>query len=161
MRDVPRLLSERLRSKVRHVLLVEDNPGDILLVKESFRDSRIAYVLSIANDGQEAIDFLDGIARNKNGPRPDLMLLDLNLPKINGYDVLAHVKGTEELRSIPVLVLSTSSAQSDIQRAYALSANCYLCKPAGLDEFFHLMRALQEFWLKSVEFPERGAAANA
>jgi chemotaxis family two-component system response regulator Rcp1 len=155
--NYPSILDHKA-SRAPHVLLVEDNPGDILLMKESFRNSHFAYVLSIARDGQEAIDFLNGIAGNTDASRPDLILMDLNLPKVAGLDVLAHVKGTQELRSIPVLVMSTSIDPTDIQKAYALGANCYLCKAGGLDEFFQMMRTLQAFWFRTAQFPERMAA---
>ena len=148
--------------RVPHILLVEDNPGDILLVKESFRGLGSPYQLSIAKDGRQALDFMHATLGNPSSSRPDLILLDLNLPKVSGHEVLAQLKGMMEFNQIPIIVLSTSESPADIAKAYALAANCYLCKPAGLDEFFHLMQTLMEFWLKLARFP-RGddSAASA
>jgi len=136
-----------------HILLVEDNPGDVLLVKESFRAIADNFRISVANDGQAAIEFLYGLGQFEGAARPDLVLLDLNLPKISGLDVLAHIKANVDLQEIPVLILSTSTSPDDIQKAYALSANCYLCKPSGIDDFFHMMHVIQDFWLREVRFP--------
>lgn len=146
-------MNENPASKEPHILLVEDNHGDVVLVKESFRKMASPFRLSVARDGQAAIDFLYALGQFEGATRPDLILLDLNLPKISGYDVLAHIKGSLDFQQIPVLVLSTSAAPGDIRRAYALSANCYLSKPSGIDEFFHMMRVVQEFWLRLVDFP--------
>ena len=140
--------------RVPHVLLVEDNPGDILLVQESFRDLGRPYLLSVAKDVQEAISFMARIGKTADATRPDLILLDLNLPKISGHDVLAHLKGNLNFQTIPVVILSSSCAPSDIEKAYGLAANCYICKPAGLDEFFHLMKTVQEFWLGLVRLSD-------
>jgi CheY-like chemotaxis protein len=142
-----------------HILLVEDNPGDIRLIQESFRDVKLPYRLSVARDGREAIDFLSQIGAFANVSRPDLIILDLNLPKISGHDVLAHLKGHDEYRNIPVVILTSSNAPSDIRKSYQLAANSYHSKPAGLEEFFHLMRVLQEYWLGLVKLPD-GAAAG-
>ncbi len=152
------LMEEFEVTKVPHILLVEDNPGDILLVKESFRGISAPYQLSIAKDGQQALEFMASTLTNPAFSKPDLILLDLNLPKIGGHEVLAQLKSRVEFRHIPVVILSTSDAPADIAKSYALSANCYLCKPAGLDEFFHLMRTLLEFWLKLARYT-RGEAA--
>lgn len=147
--------------KVPHILLVEDNPGDILLVKESFRSLGSPYQLSIAKDGRQALEFMHTTLGNPSSSTPDLILLDLNLPKISGHEVLAKLKGTIEFHRIPIIVLSTSESPADIAKAYALAANCYLCKPAGLDEFFHLMQTLMEFWLKLARFPQDDSADAA
>ncbi len=151
---------EKPSLRTPHVLLVEDNPGDILLVKESFREISTPHRLSVARDGQEALDFVHGAGQFAGLPRPDLILLDLNLPKISGLDVLAQLKSNAAFQNIPVVVLSTSTSPMDIQKSYALAANCYLCKPNGLEEFFHLMRVVQEFWLRLVEFPSAHASCE-
>ena len=146
-------------TKVPHILLVEDNPGDVLLVKESFRGIATPYQLSIAKDGQQALDFMASTLTDPAFSQPDLILLDLNLPRVGGHEVLAQLKRRVEFRHIPVIVLSTSDAPSDIARSYALSANCYICKPSGLDEFFHLMRTLLEFWLNLARLSRHDAFA--
>ena len=143
-----------------HILLVEDNPGDILLVKESFRGIATPYQLSIAKDGQQALDFMASTLTNPAFSKPDLILMDLNLPKIGGHEVLAQLKSQVEFRHIPVVILSTSEAPADIAKSYALAANCYLCKPADLDEFFYLMRTLLEFWLKLARYTHGEAAIS-
>jgi CheY-like chemotaxis protein len=146
-------MKEPARARGPHILLVEDNPGDVLLVKESFRAMGNPCRISVAGDGQAAMDFLYGLPPFEGATRPDLILLDLNLPKINGMDVLAHIKANVDLQEIPVLILSSSQAPADIQKAYALAANCYLCKPNGIDELFQMMRVVQDFWLRLVQFP--------
>jgi two-component system, chemotaxis family, response regulator Rcp1 len=138
------------------ILIVEDNPGDVRLTRECFRDAGIAINLSVAVDGVEAMRFLSRDGIYGNAPRPDLILLDLNLPKMDGREVLARIKQTEDLKAIPTIVLTTSDAEADIVKSYQLQANCYLSKPVQLDAFENLMRSISDFWLTKVQFPSRG-----
>ncbi len=138
------------------ILIVEDNPGDVRLTRECFRDVGIAINLSVAVDGVEAMRFLSRDGIYGNAPRPDLILLDLNLPKMDGREVLARIKQTEDLKAIPTIVLTTSDAEADVVKSYQLQANCYLSKPVQLDAFENLMRSISDFWLTKVQFPSRG-----
>jgi len=135
------------------ILLVEDNPGDVLLTQEAFREGRLAHRLSVIEDGEEAIRFLRREEQHVNAPQPDLILLDLNLPRKDGREVLAELKSDPELRHIPVIVLTTSDAEQDVWRAYNLHANCYLTKPVHMDEFLNKIRSVEEFWLTIVRLP--------
>ncbi len=135
------------------ILLVEDNPGDVLLTREAFREGRLAHRLSVAEDGEEAICFLRQEGKHADAPRPDLILLDLNLPKKDGRQLLAEVKDDPLLRQIPVIVLTTSDAEQDIWRAYRLHANCYLTKPVQMDDFLAKIRSVEDFWLTVVRLP--------
>jgi len=135
------------------ILLVEDNPGDVRLIRESLSDANGGTSLRVAQDGMEALMFLRRDGKYAHVPRPDLILLDLNLPKKDGREVLAAIKADERLRLIPVVVLTTSQADEDIFNAYALNANCYVIKPVDLDDFMTVMKSLEEFWLTSVKFP--------
>lgn len=137
------------------ILLVDDSPGDVALVEEAFREWRIANHLKIAEDGEEALQFLRQEGRFRDEPRPDLVLLDLNLPKKTGREVLAAVKADECLRSIPIIILTTSNAEQDVLRAYDLHANCYLTKPIDMDDFVVKIRAIEDFWLMLVRLPNR------
>jgi CheY-like chemotaxis protein len=132
------------------ILLVEDNPADVRLLQEAFRESGEQHELHIASDGQDALDFL--FRRNEHGdkPRPDLILLDLNLPKIDGHHVLNMIKNDPKLRSVPVLMLTHSDSISDIQRAYENHANAYLKKPSDLMEYFDVVRHIGQFWFQTV-----------
>jgi chemotaxis family two-component system response regulator Rcp1 len=136
------------------ILLVEDNPGDVLLTQEALREGRLAHRLSVTEDGEEAMHFLRREGKFADAPRPDLILLDLNLPKKDGRELLQEVKGDPTLRHIPVIVLTTSEAEQDIWRAYKLHANCYLTKPIEMDDFLRKIRSLEEFWLTIVRLPE-------
>ena len=135
------------------ILLVEDNPGDVLLTREAFQEGRLAHHLSVVEDGEEAIRFLRQEGKHASAPRPDLILLDLNLPKKDGRELLAEVKGDPVLRHIPVIVLTTSDAEQDVWRAYKLHANCYLTKPVQMEEFLNKIRSVEEFWLTVVRLP--------
>jgi len=128
------------------VLLVEDSPGDVRLTQEAFRDANSSIHLSVASDGVEAMAFLKHTGTHANSPRPDLILLDLNLPKMDGREVLAHIKVNEDLKAIPTVILTTSDAESDIVRSYQLQANCYLTKPVQLDAFEALVKSINDFW---------------
>jgi CheY-like chemotaxis protein len=139
--------------RVAEVLLVEDNPGDIRLTKEALRYGDVPVKLSVAMDGVEALDFLRRRGRFKTAPRPDLILLDLNLPRKNGREVLSEIKSDGDLRSIPVLVITTSQSPQDVERAYTLNANCYITKPVEFDAFVDLLRSLEDFWLTKATLP--------
>jgi chemotaxis family two-component system response regulator Rcp1 len=134
-----------------HVLLVEDNPGDVRLTLETFRDANKSVRLHLAANGVEAMAFLRHQGPNTLAPRPVLILLDLNLPKMDGREVLAEVKGDIDLKTIPIVILTTSDAESDITRSYQLHANCYLTKPVRLEEFENLVRSVNDFWLTKVK----------
>lgn len=138
------------------ILMVEDNPGDVRLIREFFRDSLIEVRLHEAVDGVEAMRFLRGDGGYAEAPRPDLILLDLNLPRMDGREVLAQIKQDDRLKAIPTIILTSSDAQADIVRSYELQANCYVCKPIELDAFESLMRSISDFWLTKVQFPSRG-----
>ncbi|GAA3128773.1 MULTISPECIES: response regulator [Nonomuraea] len=140
------------------VLLVEDDPGDELITREAFEDNKIRNNLHVVRDGLEALDFVYRRGDYVGAPRPDLILLDLNLPKYDGRQVLEQVKGDPELRSIPVVVLTTSSAEEDILRSYQLFANAYVSKPVDLDRFMAIIRQIDEFFVTVVRLPGRAAA---
>lgn len=136
------------------ILLVEDNPGDVRLVQEIFREGKVCNNLEIARDGVEAMEFLRQEGKFSHAPRPDLILLDLNLPRKNGAEVLSEIKQDATLRRIPVVVLTASQAEEDIARAYNHYANCYLTKPIDLDQFISVVQAIKSFWLSIVQLPE-------
>ena len=133
------------------VLLVEDNPGDVRLTLETFRDANKSVRLHVVTNGVEAMAFLRRQGPNALAPRPVLILLDLNLPKMDGREVLAEVKGDVGLKTIPIVILTTSDAESDMTRSYQLHANCYLTKPVRLEEFENLVKSVNEFWLTKVK----------
>ena len=137
------------------ILLVEDNPGDVRLTEEALKESKVRNTLHVARDGVEAIEFLRGRDGNGGGNKPDIILLDLNLPRTNGREVLATIKTDPDLRRIPVVVLTTSRAEQDILETYDLHANCYIVKPVGLDEFITSVRSVEDFWLSIVRMPPR------
>lgn len=137
------------------ILHVEDSPGDRLLTEEALKEATVPNRLWIAKDGEEAMAILRQEGPYVDVPRPDLILLDLNLPRKDGREVLAEVKADPSLRRIPVIILTTSSAEADIRRTYDLHANCYITKPVGLDQFLSVMKALEEFWLRNVTLPPR------
>ena len=137
------------------VLLVEDSPGDVRLTQEVFRDAKVSIHLNVAMDGVEAMAFLRREGEFASAPRPDLILLDLNLPRMDGREVLAHIKEDDNLKTIPTVILTTSEAEVDIVKSYQLQANCYLSKPVELDAFENLVRSLGDFWLTKVKFPSR------
>jgi len=135
------------------ILLVEDNPGDVGLTRETLKDSKLLNHMSVVNDGVEAMAFLRRQGKYANANRPDLILLDLNLPKKDGREVLAEIKTDEQLRRTPVVVLTTSSAEQDILKTYDLHANCYITKPVNLDQFSAVVKAIEEFWFTIVKLP--------
>jgi chemotaxis family two-component system response regulator Rcp1 len=137
------------------VLLVEDSPGDVRLTQEAFRDANTTIHLHVAIDGVEAMAFLRREGTHIHVPRPDLILLDLNLPKMDGREVLAHIKEDPSLKMIPTVILTTSEAEADIVKSYELQANCYLNKPVQLEEFENLVKSINDFWLTKVRLPQQ------
>jgi chemotaxis family two-component system response regulator Rcp1 len=137
------------------VLLVEDSPGDVRLTQEAFRDANSSIKLHVAADGVEAMAFLKREGAHAQSPRPDLILLDLNLPKMDGREVLAHIKEDDDLKTIPTVILTTSDAEVDIVRSYELQANCYLSKPVQLDAFESLVKSINDFWLTKAKLPQQ------
>ncbi|MGJ3249855.1 MAG: response regulator [Elainellaceae cyanobacterium] len=135
------------------ILLVEDSPSDADLTIETLNDAKVLNNLHVVEDGVEALAYLRRVGHYIDAPRPDLVLLDLNLPKKNGREVLSEIKSDPELRLIPVVVLTTSESDEDILRSYQLHANCYVTKPVGLEEFIHLIRLIESFWLVAVKLP--------
>jgi CheY-like chemotaxis protein len=135
------------------ILLVEDNPGDVRLTLEAFREGKVRNTLHVTRDGVEAMAFLRQEGEYADAPRPDIILLDLNLPRKDGREVLAEIKVSEELRRIPVVILTTSSAEEDVLRTYDLHANCYITKPVDLDQFIRVIRSIKQFWLTIVKLP--------
>jgi CheY-like chemotaxis protein len=135
------------------ILLVEDSLGDVRLTREAFKDAKVHISLHVASDGAEALAFLKREGEHANAPRPDLILLDLNLPKKDGREVLEEIKESPTLKSIPVVVLTTSASEADILRSYRLHANCYITKPVGLDGFLEVVKSIDSFWLSVVQLP--------
>ncbi|HUB24775.1 MAG TPA: response regulator [Tepidisphaeraceae bacterium] len=137
----------------RQILLVEDNPADVRLTLEAFRENKIESKLLVVKDGVEAMSFLRRQRPYADAARPDLIFLDLNLPRKNGREVLAEIKTDDDLKRIPVVILTTSSAESDILDSYDLHANCYVVKPVDLDRFNHVIATIDRFWMKAVALP--------
>jgi CheY-like chemotaxis protein len=137
------------------VLLVEDSPGDVRLTQEAFRDANRSIHLHVATDGVEALAFLRKEGVHVHAPRPDIILLDLNLPKMDGREVLAHIKEDDSLKTIPTVILTTSDAEADIVKCYQLQANCYLSKPVQLDAFETLVKSINDFWMTKVKLPQQ------
>ena len=136
------------------ILLVEDNPGDVRLTKEAMKEGKMRNNLSVANDGVEAMAFLRREGEFKDAPRPDVVLLDLNLPKMDGRQVLAEIKADPDLRRIPVVVLTSSKADEDIISSYDSHANCYVTKPGDLEQFMEVVRSVEGFWVQIVKLPQ-------
>ncbi|MEJ2147900.1 MAG: response regulator [Chloroflexota bacterium] len=135
------------------ILLVEDNPGDVRLTIEGLQEARVYNNLHVAQDGIEALGFLHREGLHSEAPRPDLILLDLNLPRKDGREVLAEIKADVGLRRIPVIVLTTSQDEEDILKTYDLHANCYVTKPLDFEQFMHVVQSVEDFWLSVVTFP--------
>ena len=146
------MTSQRIGKPIE-ILLVEDNPGDVRLTLEVFKESKMHNNLSSVGDGVEALAFLRREGKYIQSPRPDLILLDLNLPKKDGREVLAEIKEDPDLRRIPVVVLTTSQAEQDVLRSYNLHANCYISKPIDLEQFVTVVRSIEDFWLTIVKLP--------
>jgi CheY-like chemotaxis protein len=135
------------------ILLVEDNEGDILLTKEALEEAKIPIILDVVKDGKQAIDFLNKQDVFSQAVMPDLMLLDVNLPKRNGHEVLKYVKNNEHLKHIPVIMLTTSSSEKDINQSYANFANCYVTKPVEVSDFLNVVSTIEAFWISIVKLP--------
>lgn len=142
-----------MTSHAIEILLVEDNPGDARLTLEAFKEGRVINRLTVVNDGVEALNYLRRQGPYANAPSPDLILLDLNLPRMDGRQVLAEIKVDPELKTIPVVVLTTSASQDDVARAYGSHANCYIRKPVDLDQFLRVVQSIESFWLSLVMLP--------
>jgi len=141
--------------KVIDILLVEDNPGDVRLAQEALKESKVRNKLYVVEDGVEAMAFLRRQGRHADAPRPDLILLDLNLPRKSGREVLAEVKTDSDLRRIPVVVLTVSKAEEDIIKCYDHHANCYITKPLDFSQFMEVTKSVEDFWLNIVKLPPR------
>jgi CheY-like chemotaxis protein len=135
------------------ILMVEDNPTDVLIAREGFLGAKMLNTLHVADDGIEAIEFLNQRGKYADAPRPDLIVLDLNMPRKNGQEVLAEIKADDNLKNIPVVILTTSKSEDDITKAYGLHANCYISKPVDFDEFTEVVQTIQDFWLSVVTLP--------
>ena len=140
---------------IKTVLLAEDSPGDVRLTQEAFRDANRSIRLQVVSDGVEAMAFLRQEGDYIDAPRPDLILLDLNLPKMDGREVLAQIKQDDGLKTIPTVILTTSDAEADIVKSYQLQANCYLTKPVQFDEFANLVKSINDFWLTKAKLPQQ------
>ncbi|MBD8060623.1 response regulator [Cellulomonas sp. JH27-2] len=141
--------------KTIDVLLVEDDPGDVLMTREAFADHKVANRLSVVSDGVSALEFLRKEGEHEGAPTPDLILLDLNLPRMDGREVLEALKADADLRAIPVVVLTTSEAEEDVVRSYSLHANAYVTKPVDFDRFIDVVRQIDEFFVEVVRLPSR------
>lgn len=135
------------------ILLVEDNPGDVRLTVEAFKEGKVCNKLNIVEDGAEAMSYLHNEGKYSDAPKPDLILLDLNLPKKDGREVLAEIKNDLSLKKIPVVILTTSQAEQDILKSYELNANCYVSKPVEFNQFLNVIRSIEDFWLSVVKLP--------
>ena len=146
-------MSDAASGKPIEILLVEDNPGDVLLTRKALADAKVRNFLNVVHDGVEALAFLHRTGQYATVPRPDLILLDLNLPKKDGREVLADIKRDPNLRRIPVVILTSSAAEQDVLRAYDLHANCYITKPVDLSKFLSVVQSIEVFWLTIVRLP--------
>ncbi|OGW54316.1 MAG: response regulator [Nitrospirae bacterium RBG_13_43_8] len=147
-------MNSAARGKPIEILLVEDNPGDVRLIREALKEGKVRNTLHVVYDGVEAITFLRKQGEYSGMPRPDLILLDLNLPKKDGREVLAEIKADEDLKRIPVVVLTTSQSEIDILKSYNLHANCYITKPVDLEQFLEVVKSIEDFWLTVVKLPD-------
>jgi two-component system, chemotaxis family, response regulator Rcp1 len=147
-------MSPRVSNPIE-ILLVEDNPGDVRLIKEVFKDAKIYNAMQVAYDGEAAMEILRKEGEHVNAPSPDLILLDLNLPKKDGREVLREIKGDGCLKCIPVVILTTSNAEEDLIETYKMNANCYITKPVDLDQFINVVESIENFWLSIVKLPSR------
>ncbi len=137
------------------ILLIEDNPGDVRLTQEALRDSKVINNLTVVSDGVEALDFLRQKGRHLAAPRPDVILLDLNLPRKDGRELLAEIKADSCLKRIPVVVITSSKSEEDVVRSYNLHANCYVTKPVDLDQFIAVVKSIEDFWMGIVKLPPK------
>jgi chemotaxis family two-component system response regulator Rcp1 len=149
-------MDSQVLGKPVEILLVEDNPGDVRLTQEAFKDGKMLNKMHVVEDGMEALAFLKREGKYTGAPRPELILLDLNLPRKDGRDVLAEIKADRDLKRIPVVILTTSRSEEDILRSYDLNANCYITKPVGFDKFIEIVKSIEDFWLTIVKLPTEG-----
>ena len=143
-----------------HILLVEDNEGDILLTTEAFEEAKIIMRLSVVRDGEAAVHFLNNQQSYESVDQPDLILLDVNLPKMNGHEVLKYIKDSERLKQIPVIMLTTSSAQRDINSSYHNYVNCFITKPVEVNDFMEVVSIIENFWVSTAKLPTRNLCVN-
>lgn len=148
-------MTKHMSSHDIEILLIEDNYGDIRLTQEAFKEGKVKNRLSVVQDGVDALSFLRREGQYADAPRPDLILLDLNLPRKDGREVLADIKADPSLRRIPVVILTTSEMEEDVLRSYELHANCYITKPVDLDKFIAVVKTIDEFWLSIVKLPPK------
>jgi chemotaxis family two-component system response regulator Rcp1 len=150
-----KLMHDSSKTVIRtvNILLVEDNPADVLLTMEALKEGDISHELNVVNDGADAVAYLRQKGKYTGVVLPDIILLDINLPKKNGFEVLAEIKEDPRLKSIPVIILTTSSAKQDVRRAYDLHANCYIVKPLDFDAFLNVVRSIEDFWLTVAKLP--------
>lgn len=148
-------MNSRSNVKDIEILLVEDNPGDVRLTMEALKDCKMRNTLYVVEDGEEALSFLYKKGKYADAPHPDLILLDLNLPKKNGKEVLSEIKENPNLKRIPVVILTTSKAEEDILKTYDLHANCYITKPVDFDQFISVVRKIEDFWFTIVKLPPK------
>ncbi len=147
-------ISREMSGAPINILLVEDNPGDIRLTQEVLKEARVRNNLTVARDGEQAMAILRREGIHARALRPDLILLDLNLPRKSGREVLAEIKSSPRLKAIPVIILTTSNSEEDVARTYGLHANCYITKPVDLDQFVRVIRSVEDFWLATVKLPK-------
>jgi two-component system, chemotaxis family, response regulator Rcp1 len=148
-------LTQIMEGSLLQVLLVEDNPGDVRLTEEAFKDAKVQLEMHVAGDGIEAMEFLRREGKFAESPRPDLILLDLNLPRKDGRDALAEIKCDPSLMTIPVVILTTSASDVDIESSYMLHANCYISKPVDMEGFLTVVKSIDDFWLSVVKLPPK------
>jgi chemotaxis family two-component system response regulator Rcp1 len=146
-------MTEPTRTKEIEILLVEDNPGDVRLTREALKEGKVLNNLNVVGDGVAALEFLRHTGKYARSPHPDIILLDLNLPKMDGRELLAEIKKDPALRRIPAVILTTSKAEEDILMTYNLHANCYITKPVDLDQFIKVVKSVEEFWFTIVKLP--------
>lgn len=147
---------KKLKTKAIDILLVEDNPGDVRLTREALKEGKVLNTIHVVGDGIEALEFLRHEGKYANTIHPDIILLDLNLPRMDGRELLAKIKSDPKLRRIPVVILTTSKAEEDITKSYDLHANCYITKPVDLDQFITVVKSIEEFWFTIVKLPPDG-----
>jgi two-component system, chemotaxis family, response regulator Rcp1 len=146
-------MTDKKKAKAIDILLVEDNPGDVRLTREALKEGKVLNTLHVVGDGIEALEFLRNEGKFAKGIHPDIILLDLNLPRMDGRELLARIKADPELLRIPVVILTTSKAEEDIIKSYDLHANCYITKPVDLDQFITVVKSVEEFWFTIVKLP--------
>ncbi len=154
-------MTGRKGTKPVEILLVEDNLGDVRLTREALKEGKVLNTMYVAGDGLEALDFLRREGKFPDAPFPDIILLDLNMPRMDGRELLAVIKGDPNLRRIPVVILTTSKAEEDIIKTYDLHANCFITKPVDLEQFIEVVKSVEDFWFTIVKLPPNGAKRNA